>query len=52
MSETPPDPISATVANAIVLYDTFTGLQTAGFNEAQALYLVGMYLQGVAANRA
>lgn len=44
----PEDPITGAGAIAIALHEMFTSLQLAGFSEAQALYLTGKWVEGVA----
>lgn len=41
----PDDPISTAVAGAIQLHELFRSYVDAGFNEAQALYIVGIILR-------
>lgn len=42
---TPEDPISKAFQGAIAVHEFYAGLCLAGFNEAQALYLTGQFIQ-------
>jgi hypothetical protein len=41
----PEDPLTELAASAVQLHECFQAFQTAGFSEAQAMYLVGQMVR-------
>lgn len=48
MSGGPQDPVQGIGQVAVILHEFFTSLVRAEFSEAQALYLAGKYVEGIA----
>lgn len=51
MGDLPNDPVSALAEGAAQLHEFFLALESAGFTESQALYLVGQAINHQAGNQ-
>jgi hypothetical protein len=45
----PDDPLKGVSGVAVAIHELFTGFQRSGFTDAQALYLAGKFVEGLAA---